>query len=661
MGEAALVNATEGVDGMAPVVQARGFSKRYRKQVAVQDVDLIVRPGEIHGLIGPDGAGKSSLMKAIAGVLAYEGGTLDVFDVRLDSEASAERIKGRIGFMPQGLGLNLYAELSVEENINFFAELRGIGSRQLAERKRKLLAMTRLDRFRERAMKHLSGGMKQKLGLVCTLIHEPELVILDEPTTGVDPVSRRDFWAILANLLRERGITALVSTAYLDEAARFHRLSLMYAGRVLAAGEPDTIQQIVSGCLVEVVVEPRIEALTRLKMRFEQVEAMGSRLRVYVDGATPEDAKKALRQSLDGLAVETIEAVEPELEDAFVALLRRHGLAGKSGGRPPVAVSAAPPSGDGIAIEARGLTRDFGRFRAVDRVDFQVGPGEIFGLLGANGAGKTTVIKMLTGILPPSGGEGRVAGADMGCAGQAIKERIGYMSQAFSLYQDLTVLENIRLYARIYAVPRSQLKARSDWVIEMAGLDGVEDRLTGGLPMGIRQRLALGCALVHRPRVLFLDEPTSGVDPIGRRRFWDILARMARVERVAILVTTHYMSEAEHCDHLALMYAGRIIADATPADLKQALRRDAGQLLEITTDRPLLALKMLEQAGFEGVALFGNRVHLLAKDPRRAIARIESLLRRRGISRSRIEPRIPSLEDVFVYRILAQEKQARPA
>ena len=661
MGEAALVNAARDVDGTAPAVQVRDFSKRYRKQVAVRDVDLAIRRGEIYGLIGPDGAGKSSLMKAIAGVLTYEGGTVDVFDVRVDSEASAERVKGRIGFMPQGLGLNLYAELSVEENIDFFAELRGVGPRLLAERKRKLLAMTRLDRFRDRAMKNLSGGMKQKLGLVCTLIHEPELVILDEPTTGVDPVSRRDFWAILADLLRERGITALVSTAYLDEAARFHRLSLMYAGQVLAAGEPDEIQRISPGSLVEVVVEPQIDALKRLKTRFEQVEAMGSMLRVYVDEATPEDAEKAVRRRLDGLSVETIEAVEPELEDAFVALLRQRGLAGQLGGDLPVATSAAPPSGDGIAIEARGLTRDFGRFRAVDRVDFQVRQGEIFGLLGANGAGKTTVIKMLTGILPPSGGEGHVAGADMRRAGQAIKERIGYMSQAFSLYQDMTVLENIRLYARIYAVPRGQLKARGDWVIEMAGLHGVEDRLTGRLPMGIRQRLALGCALVHRPRVLFLDEPTSGVDPIGRRRFWDILVRMARVEQVTILVTTHYMSEAEHCDHLALMYAGGIIADATPARLKQALRREAGQLLEIATDRPLVALKLLERAGFEGVALFGNLIHLLAKDPPRAGSRIESLLRQQGVSLLSIKPRVPSLEDVFVYRILAQEKQARSA
>jgi len=655
LGKAALVNA--GQPG--PVVQVQGFCKRYRKQVAVQGVDLVIQSGEIYGLIGPDGAGKSSLMKAIAGVLTYEGGSVDVFGVRVDSEAAAEQVNGRIGCMPQGLGLNLYAELSVEENIDFFAQLRGVTPKLLAERKRKFLAMTRLEAFRDRPMKNLSGGMKQKLGLVCTLIHEPELVIMDEPTTGVDPVSRRDFWAILAELLRERGITALVSTAYLDEAARFHRLSLMYGGQVLTAGEPDEIRQIVSGSLVEVVVEPQIEALGRLKRHFPQVEAVGPGLRVYVDEVTPKEAGKQVEAILDGLSVKEVQAIEPELEDAFVALLRQRKLAEHTRGELSKAALVDSPPSDAIAIEARGLTRDFGRFRAVDQVSFRVGEGEIFGLLGANGAGKTTVIKMLTGILPPTGGKGHVAGADMRRAGQVIKERIGYMSQAFSLYQDMTVLENIRLYARIYAVPRSQLKQRTAWVIEMAGLKDVEGRLAGKLPMGIRQRLALGCALVHQPRVLFLDEPTSGVDPIGRRRFWDILVQMARVDQVAILVTTHYMSEAEHCDHLALMHAGRIITDATPAEMKQSLQQEAGQLLEVATDRPLVALKLLEQAGFEGVALFGKRIHLLAKDRQQARHQIESLLHQHDITLLGLTSRRPSLEDVFVYRIMAREKEVR--
>lgn len=601
MGQAAMV----GKD--APVVRVRDFVKCYRKQTAVDGASLSIERGDIYGLIGPDGAGKSSLMKAIAGVLSFEAGTLHVFGEKIDSEAAAERVKGRIGFMPQGLGLNLYPELSVEENIDFFAELRDVPPAELALRKHKLLAMTRLDQFRDRPMKQLSGGMKQKLGLVCTLIHEPELIILDEPTTGVDPVSRRDFWMILTQLLRERGVTALVSTAYMDEAARFHRLSLMFDGRVLIEGAPDAILREVPGALVELVAEPQVEALLRLKTRFAQAEAVGPKLRVFVPGATPQAARAQVEAQLEGLMVSEIQVAAPKLEDAFIALLQQRQLAGPDDARQTqVWLDGEPPKGDGIAIAARELSRDFDHFRAVDRVSFEVRQGEIFGLLGANGAGKTTVIKMLTSILPPTGGAGTVAGSDMRHASQAIKERIGYVSQAFSLYQDMTVQENLRLFARIYGVPGSRLAERMARVVALAGLSDVTAQLVSKLPMGIRQRLALACALVHGPRVLFLDEPTSGVDPIGRRRFWEILVHLARVEQVAILITTHYMSEAEHCDHLVLMHAGRVIADDSPAALKAALQKEAW----------------------------------LPPD---------------GV------PRTPTLEDVFVHRILQQEQQEASA
>ena len=309
--------------GPEPVVRVRDLCKRYRKQVAVADIDFEITSGEIYGLIGPDGAGKSSVMKSVAGVLAFEGGTVDVFGIRVDSEAAAERIKGRLGFMLQGLGQNLYPELSVEENVDFFARLREVPASVLADRKRELLGMTRLERFRDRPMKKLSGGMKQKLGLVCTLIHGPELLILDEPTTGVDPVSRRDFWTILSTLQRDRGITALVSTAYMDEADRFHRLSLLHGGRVLAAGEPDEILGRARGTLVELSVEPQIAALDLLREDFPQVEALGARLRVFVDDAEPEPAVRVVEDRLADFEVRELHAAETGLEDAFVALLRR--------------------------------------------------------------------------------------------------------------------------------------------------------------------------------------------------------------------------------------------------------------------------------------------------------------------------------------------------
>jgi ABC-2 type transport system ATP-binding protein len=675
MGAAAIVIER----AVAPLIRVRGFGKRYRGRPAVQDVDLTVRRGEIYGLIGPDGAGKSSLMKALAGVLTFEAGHVEVFGIPLTSDRAAEAIKDRTGFMPQGLGLNLYPELSVEENLDFFARLRLVPDAELTDRKERLLDMTRLGRFRDRAMKHLSGGMKQKLGLICTLIHTPELVILDEPTTGVDPVSRRDFWAILAELLQEQGITALVSTAYMDEASRFHRLALMHGGRVLAEGEPEAIRAQVPGTVVTVQTEDPGAALARLRPHFPDAQVSGAALRILTGEADALAASHRVRDLLADLVVGNLATGEPELEDVFVALLRREGLAGEAegqggrGGAGRFSSSRQPlcwvPSGIPLPlhapshadIEAKGLTRDFGAFRAVDRVSFRVRHGEIFGLLGANGAGKTTVIKMLTGILPPSSGQGQVAGVDMRRAGRDIKKRIGYVSQSFSLYQDLTVGENLHLYAGIYGLGGREARRRIGGILDMAGLEGREDELSGSLPMGMRQRLALGCALVHRPQVLFLDEPTSGVDPLGRRRFWEILFHLARAEGVAILITTHYMSEAEQCDRLALMYAGRIVADASPGEMKRQMATEAGRLLEVTAEPPSRALDGLQAAGFPDAALFGRQIHLLSRQVEADRQRIPAIIAAAGGRAEAIAERPLSMEDVFVYCVTALERQERAA
>jgi ABC-2 type transport system ATP-binding protein len=652
VGQAALVAAAA-----PPLVRVDGFVKRYGRRSAVAGVTLDIRRGEIYGLIGPDGAGKSSLMKSIAGVLTFDAGSVELFGTLLDSEAAAELVKDRLGFMPQGLGLNLYAELSIEENIDFFARLRLVPAAVLAERKERLLAITRLARFRRRAMKHLSGGMKQKLALVCTLIHEPELIILDEPTTGVDPVSRRDFWLILSEILHERGATALVSTAYMDEASRFHRLALMHDGRVLAEGRPQVLRRSVPGVALQLRPERQAEALARLSARFPQAQALGAWVHVFAQGLDAAAAEAEVRALLQDMALHELSCAEPELEDVFIASLQQQAAA-------PFAHPAASPGhaavrpapAEGAAIEARELSRDFGEFRAVDRVSFSVRPGEIFGLLGANGAGKTTCIKMLTGIIPPTGGEGSVGGIDMRRAGRAIKQRIGYVSQAFSLYTDLTVVENVRLFAGIYGLTRRETGDRLAWTIANGGLAGYEDETAGNLPMGLRQRLALGCALVHRPQVLFLDEPTSGVDPVGRRQFWQILFHLSRVEGVAILITTHYMTEAEHCDRLALMYAGRIVADAPPAELKRRVAEEAGGLLEISASPVLPALALLRGEGFNDAALFGEHIHLLAPDADAASARLRQLLGRAGMAVGHIGRRPLSMEDVFVHYVTRLER-----
>jgi ABC-2 type transport system ATP-binding protein len=641
------------------IVKVSGFVKRYKKQAAVDGVDLEVRRGETYGLIGPDGSGKSSLMKAMAGVLTYDEGTVEVFGTLVDSERAAERVKQRIGFLPQGLGLNLYPDLSVEENIDFFARLRLVPEQELAQRKARLLAMTRLDKFRDRAMKNLSGGMKQKLGLICTLIHEPELAILDEPTTGVDPVSRREFWAILAELLQEKGMTAVVSTAYMDEAERFHRLSFLSGGKVLASGMPAEVRSLVPGSIVTFEVNPQLEAIALLKKSFRQVESKGPLLQVFTGTADRSEARVQVEAALGDLVPSAVRVDQPELEDVFVALLLRNTKHQETPGGLPI--SAGVTNHDGSAIEAEGLIRDFGSFRAVDRVSFQVKQGEIFGLLGANGAGKTTVIKMLNGILLPTEGAGLVAGADMKTAGGTIKQRIGYMSQAFSLYMDLTVEENIRLFAGIYGLDTGAMNKRFQWIIGMAGLSGYESSLTSRLPMGVRQRLALGCALVHSPRVLFLDEPTSGVDPLGRRRFWEILSKLAREEGVAILITTHYMSEAEHCDNLALMYAGRIVAEGAPADMKRHVEQEAGRLFEVVVDQPGLALAHVQRAGFRGAALFGTKLHVFFRDPVRDKAYACRVLEERGVRVMSVSERPLSLEDVFVYHVISLEQAEQPA
>ena len=591
-------------------------------------------------------------MKAAAGVLSFEGGSLEVFGVPLTSERQAERIKDRIGLMPQGLGQNLYGDLSVEENIDFFARLRLVPEAELAQRKQELLAVTRLDKFRSRPMKQLSGGMKQKLGLVCTLIHQPEFIILDEPTTGVDPVSRRDFWEILAGLLRRAGTTALVSTAYMDEASRFNRVALLFGGRLLASGSPDEIRQLARGSIIAVTGGDQVRSLNALGQRFAQVEALGPAVRVFVDDMDEAQASAAVATALaDPMPDTHIEAFEPELEDVFIAMLRRRQLVTMTPATLPQAAPVAHHHTAALAIEALGLVRQFGAFKACDQVSFKVPQGEIFGLLGANGAGKSTVIKMLTGILKPTAGQGHVAGADMRQAGFAIKERIGYMSQAFSLYMDLTVLENIHLYAGIYGLDAQRTRRRSAWVLDMAGLQGKESARAASLPMGLRQRLALGCALVHEPQVVFLDEPTSGVDPVGRRAFWDILFRLSREQGMTVLVTTHYMSEAEHCDHLALMYAGRVVADDSPAGMKAAVQREAGPMLEISLEAPRDAAARLQTLGFRHVALFGRKVHCLPPIDRPDPIALGPWLAQQGLAVQGIQSRALTMEDVFVYRV----------
>lgn len=633
-------------NGAPPVILAERLAKKYGTNQALRGVSISVTPGEILGLIGPDGAGKSTLLLILAGILPPTAGRATVAGFRVDQEPEA--VKACLGYMAQDLGLTLYGDLTVGENLDFFAELRRVPRPLWEPRKQELLALARLETARDRPADSLSGGMKQKLALCCTLIHEPRVLFLDEPTTGVDPVSRRDLWNLLGSLAASRGTTVVVATAYLEEADRCHRVALMYRGEILALDTPDAIRQLVPGRCVEVEAVPQAVGLEhcRALVGWHRARPVGERIRILLQEENAEQRLRADFQSA-GIRLLTLEESQPTIEEAFTEMLRANGE-----GRPdePAPVPASwPRSGDGPAVEVEGLTKRFGTVTAVDAVSFAVRQGEIFGLLGPNGSGKTTTMKMVCGIIAPTGGMGRIAGHDLTRARAAVKRRLGYMSQKFSLYRDLTVAENIALAAGIYGVPRPERAQRQAWVVRLADLDGQEGRRAADLPPGVRQRLALGCALVHRPEILFLDEPTSGVDPVARRRFWDALYRLSREAGVTILISTHYMDEAEQCERIALLYGGQVVGLGRPADLKPMVAELKGRLYEVQCDSPDRAAAILGPA-FPGITRFGRSLRLFSRDPG-ALETIRSAIGgpTEAVGSLRIVERPISLEEVFAY------------
>ena len=498
---------------LAPVVRLQAVRLHYGKTVAVDGVDLDIPAGCMVGMIGPDGVGKSSLLSLVAGARAVQQGRVEVLGGDMARKRHRDTVCPRIAYMPQGLGKNLYPTLSVEENLQFFARLFG---HDAAERRRRIDQLTRstgLHKFLPRPAGKLSGGMKQKLGLCCALIHDPDLLILDEPTTGVDPLARAQFWALVASIRAERPqMSVVVATAYMDEAQGFDWLMVMDAGRVLATGTP-------------------AELLARTHSQ--------------------------------------------SLEEAFIALLP----AEKKQGYAPVEIPPLPDGGeDDIAIEAEGLTMRFGDFTAVDHVSLRIRRGEIFGFLGSNGCGKSTTMKMLTGLLPASEGTARLFGQEIDPRDIATRRRVGYMSQAFSLYGELTVRQNLVLHAQLFHVPADQVAQRVDEMVQRFDLGDALDSLPDSLPLGLRQRQALAVAMVHQPELLILDEPTSGVDPVARDNFWRLLITLSRRDRVTIFISTHFMNEAARCDRMSMMHAGKVLDSDAPARL--VAKRGAASLEE---------------------------------------------------------------------------------
>ena len=491
-------------------LQATGLQHRYGQQQVLTDITFSLPAGTRCGLIGPDGAGKSSLLGLIAGVKTLQDGQLDVLSGSIQDRRHRISLYSRIAFMPQGLGGNLYPELSISENIHFFATLFGLSGAECDQRMQSLLLATDLQRFAERPAGKLSVGMKQKLGLCCALIHEPDLLILDEPTTGVDPLSRRRFWELIDDVRRQRPqLTLLVATAYMEEAEQFEHCLMLDGGKLIAAG------------------------LTR-----------------DLGAATPSG----------------------KLDEAFTHF---QGDSGRD--NQPLVIPARTNATADIAIEAHDLTLRFGDFTAVDKVSFAIGRGEIFGFLGSNGCGKTTTMKVLTGLIPASEGRATLLGNPVNAKDLATRKRVGFMSQSFSLYGELSVRQNLDLHARLFDLPKAESAQRIDELIQRFNLGSVAHQPSGGLPLGLRQRLSLAVAVLHRPEVLILDEPTSGVDPAARDDFWRLLIELSREQGVTIFLSTHFMNEAQRCDRISLMHAGKVLACDTPAALQLQFK---GQTLE---------------------------------------------------------------------------------
>ena len=576
--------AADGPAAYVPhVLRVAGVSKRFvagkRVVHALREVSLSMREGQIMGLVGPDGAGKTTLMRLVAGLLAPDAGSITVLG--RDTVRESLEIQALLGYMPQRFGL--YEDLTVQENLDLYADLQGVPPSERPERYRSLMHMTGLGHFTGRLAGRLSGGMKQKLGLACTLLRAPGLLVLDEPTVGVDPVSRRELWEIVGRIAREEKVSVLLSTAYLDEAERCDEVVLLHEGSVLLQERPAAVGERMRG-RTYAISAPGVDLreLQDAAWRAPGVQdslIQAGRVRVVTEASPPDPASLPPGTR--------IEPVAPRFEDAFVALLRRPGTAAPA----DAPVGARSATGE-VVIDVRGAERRFGDFYAVRNVSFEVRRGEIFGLLGANGAGKSTTFRMLCGLLPASAGTLSVAGFDLRHAASSARARIGYMSQKFSLYGSLSVRQNLAFFSSAYGIAGERKATRESWALAEFGLERSVDSPSADLSLGHKQRLALACALMHEPEILFLDEPTSGVDPLARREFWHRIHALA-CAGVTVLVTTHFMEEAEYCDRLAIMAQGRLLAVGPPAQIKDRTR-DRGSPLPTMEEA---FIRLIEQAG----------------------------------------------------------------
>jgi ABC-2 type transport system ATP-binding protein len=548
-------------------IEAAAVTKRFPEaaEPALDAIDARIRRGQVTGLVGPDGAGKTTLLRLMAGLLLTTDGRITVEGHDPADQGAA--VRDLIGYMPQKFGL--YEDLSVRENLTLYADLRGIVGEERVQAFARLLAFTDLERFTARLAGRLSGGMKQKLGLACTLLGRPKILLLDEPSVGVDPISRRELWKMVQELA-DQGMTVIWSTSYLDEAELCPDVLLMNEGKLLFTGHPADLTGRVRGRCFHVfdIEGDKREVLTKAGGREDVLDGViqGDAVRVVLRS----NAKPFAAADVGAGPRATLKEVRPRFEDAFIDI-----LGGTHGGESVLARSLRPRKQDGrIVIDADDLTKKFGDFAATDRVTFHVKRGEVFGLLGPNGAGKSTTFKMMCGLLRPTSGTARVMSMDLEKSAGRARQRLGYMAQKFSLYGDLSVGENLTFFSGIYGLRGRKQREEIEQMVNVFDLAPHIDRRTDSLPLGFKQRLALACALMHEPDILFLDEPTSGVDPVTRREFWVHINGVVR-RGVTVMVTTHFMDEAEYCDRIGLVMRGRLIATGTPDELKRMVLTEA--------------------------------------------------------------------------------------
>lgn len=629
--------------GERVVISVKDFSKNYGKLEAVKSISFDVKKGEIFGLIGPDGAGKTSTFHVMGGVMNATSGEVKIFD------ETPRLARKKIGYLTQQFSLHL--DLSIEENLIYSAGVREVSDRDFRERSEKYLKLMDLWKFKSRLAGQLSGGMKQKLFLCCALVSAPEILLLDEPTTGVDPVSRREFWDVLADVSAE-GVTTAVATPYLDEAERCNRVALINQGKIVDIGTPRDLIASLKMHRLEIRSSKTNELEARLskvshhsKDVIVDVQEYGDRLDILTSDADKGKAEviNAAREAGDDKP--DIQVSAPNLENVFVSKLKEDFDDDENA---PIYkfTKNNPQAGDGkVAIGADKIGITFGDFKAVKSVSLEVKYGEIYGLLGANGAGKTTTIKMLCGLLTPTQGQMILAGEKANLRSSALRKRIGYMSQKFCLYDDLTVKENLEYYCGVYEVPWEEREEKINWVLATCGLKGQEKLMTGSLPGGWKQRLSFGACVMHQPEILFLDEPTSGVDPLARRQLWKHIREFAK-NGTAVLVTTHFLEEAEHCQKLAFMVAGEIVTEGSPSKIKQ---EQPGKLIEIRADNTQKAAQIVrETLDAWKVSIFADSLHLNLEKPDQELPKILEALKRGEVNVTSNKEIEFSLEDAFI-------------